>query len=325
MNLLRAVGLARSYAGRVALRDFDLSVSPGEVVGLLGLNGAGKTTAISILAGVLRPDRGSVEVDGRDLLREPLLAKRALGLVPQELALYADLSVAENLRFFGRLRGLRGRELEASLAYALSAVELVDRARDPVRELSGGMQRRINVAVGLLGSPRLLILDEPAVGVDALSRAQLFQLVQRLAQVENLGILYTSHYLEEVAALCTRLVILHQGRIVAQGRLDELASRVGEESVELEVDGPLDALAAVLSAQRVQRAAGERLVLASPHDLAPLVATIEAHGGRLKQLRVLGRDLESLFLRYTGVEAEHLPSAVPAAAAAAAAREEVRR
>ncbi|MBK9383383.1 MAG: ABC transporter ATP-binding protein [Planctomycetes bacterium] len=307
MTLLRAVGVARSYAGRPALRDFDLSVAPGEVVGLLGLNGAGKTTAISILAGVLRPDRGSVEIDGRDLLREPLLAKRALGLVPQEIALYPELSVAENLRFFGRLRGLRGRELESSLAYALDAVELSDRARDPVRELSGGMQRRVNVAVGLLGAPRLLILDEPAVGVDALSRAQLFQLVQRLARAENLGLLYTSHYLEEVAALCTRLVILHQGRIVAQGRLDELAASVGEERVELEIEGPREAIAAALGAARVERAAGERLVLAARGELASIVAAIEAHGGKLKQLRVLGRDLESLFLRLTGSDGEPLP------------------
>jgi ABC-2 type transport system ATP-binding protein len=306
MTLLRAVGVARSYGGREALRDFHLEVAPGEVVGLLGLNGAGKTTAISILAGVLAPDRGEVHVDGHDLLRQPLLAKRALGLVPQELALYGDLSVAANLRFFGRLRGLRGRALEASISYALDAVQLGDRARDRVRELSGGMQRRINVAVGLLGSPRLLVLDEPVVGVDALSRAQLFQLVQRLAHAENLGLLYTSHYLEEVSALCTRLVILHRGRIVAQGSQGELAAGAGAESVELEVEGPLDEIARDLGATRVARAAGERLEMPSPRELAPLVAAIEARGGRLKQLRVLGRDLESLFLKLTRAEDEEL-------------------
>lgn len=304
MTLLRARGIAKSYVNRIALRDFDLDVSPGEVVGLLGLNGAGKTTAISILSGVLRADRGSVEIDGQDLCRAPLRAKRSLGLVPQELAFFPDLSVRQNLSFFGRLRGSRGVKLTKEMGWALEAVDLVDRIDDRVSELSGGMQRRINVAIGLLGAPRLLVLDEPAVGVDALSRAQLFQLVQRLAADEGMGLLYTSHYLEEVSALCTRLVILHHGQIVAEGRLDELAAQLGAESIELEIEGPLDQLAVVLHAQRVKRAAGERLVLAAPASIAPLIAAIEAAGGKLKQMRVLGRDLESMFLRLTGEPSE---------------------
>ncbi len=218
MTALEARGLAYRYPGAAepALRGLDLGAAGGEVLGLLGPNGAGKTTALSLLAGVLVPSSGTVRVWGDPVGPRERAYRRHLGLVPQEIALYGALTARENLRFFGRLHGLGGAELEARVAEGLEAVGLGDRADRRVETYSGGMKRRANLAAGLVHRPRLLVLDEPTVGVDAQSRQAIFALLRRLVG-EGTTLVYSTHYMEEAQALCTRVVILDEGRAVADG------------------------------------------------------------------------------------------------------------
>ena len=215
-------GLGKDYGGRVAVSALDLEVAAGEFFGLLGPNGAGKTTTIAMACGVLQPSRGRIAIAGLDLRADPRGAKVKLGYVPQELALYGDLSAVQNLRYFGALYGLGGPTLDDRITSALELVRLADRAHDRVSTFSGGMQRRLNLAVGLLHRPELLFLDEPTAGVDPQSRAHLFDTMRAL-HAAGTAIVYTSHYLEEVEQLCQRVAILDHGSIIATGTPDELA------------------------------------------------------------------------------------------------------
>jgi ABC-2 type transport system ATP-binding protein len=193
-------GLGKDYGARTAVGAIDLDVVRGECLGLLGPNGAGKTTAMSMACGVVTPTRGTVRIAGIDLARDPFGAKARLGLVPQELALYEELSGLQNLRYFGALYGLGGAALAERIDWALGVVGLRDRAGDPIRKYSGGMKRRLNLAAGLLHKPELLILDEPTVGVDPQSRNHIFETVRALKK-DGMTVVYTTHYMEEVEAL----------------------------------------------------------------------------------------------------------------------------
>jgi ABC-2 type transport system ATP-binding protein len=215
-------GVGKSYGGRTAVAAIDLEVGAGECWGLLGPNGAGKTTTLAIACGVIAPCRGTVAISGIDVHLEPLAAKVKLGYVPQDIALYVELSAVQNLRYFGALYGLGGAALDDRIAWALDLVGLADRARDRVKQFSGGMQRRLNLAASLLHRPELLILDEPTAGVDPQSRAHMFETVRQL-HAAGTAIVYTTHYLEEVEALCERVAILDHGRLVATGTPEELA------------------------------------------------------------------------------------------------------
>jgi len=191
------VGLTKRFGRTLAVDDVSFHIAPGEAYGLLGPNGAGKTTTISMLCGLLTADAGRVTIAGATLADEPMTVKANIGYVPQDVALYHDLTAAENLRFFGRLYGLRGRELGARVDEVLDLVDLCDRARDRIDTFSGGMKRRINSATGLLHRPRLLVLDEPTVGVDPQSRNAILERVGDLNR-ERMALLYTSHYMDEV-------------------------------------------------------------------------------------------------------------------------------
>jgi ABC-2 type transport system ATP-binding protein len=215
-------GVGKDYGRRVAVAAIDLEVGAGELVGLLGPNGAGKTTTIAMACGALTPSRGRIAIAGIDLRTSPRAARARLGYVPQELALYGELSLLQNLRYFGALYGLRGAALERRIAWALELVALADRAGDRVKELSGGMQRRLNLAASLLHRPELLILDEPTAGVDPQSRAHLFETLRAL-HADGMAMVYTSHHLEEVELLCQRVAILDHGALLAVGTPAELA------------------------------------------------------------------------------------------------------
>ncbi|HWH31108.1 MAG TPA: ABC transporter ATP-binding protein [Egibacteraceae bacterium] len=228
ITVLRCEGLRQAYGRRVAVDGVGFTIAEGEAYGLLGPNGAGKTTTISMLCGLLSPDAGHVEVAGHRMDAEPFAAKALIGYVPQELALYPDLSARENLTFFGRVQGLSGAELRARVAHALEVAGLVDRAGDRVEAYSGGMKRRVNIAVGLLHRPKLLVLDEPTVGVDPQSRAAILDTVQAL-NADGMALLYTSHYMEEVERVCHRIGILDEGRLIAEGTHDELVGLVGAQ------------------------------------------------------------------------------------------------
>jgi ABC-2 type transport system ATP-binding protein len=224
--LLQIDHLAKAYGPVRAVQDISFSVHPGEIYGLLGPNGAGKTTTISMVSGLLVPDGGSISIAGRPLAADPQAAKRLMGVVPQELALYEELSAAENLEFWGRLAGLDTKTARSRTAEILAALTLSDRARDPVKTFSGGMKRRVNLGCALLHRPKLILLDEPTVGIDPQARLNILEFVRSL-RADGVGVLYTTHYLEEAESLCDRIGIVDHGRMHAEGTLRELQERLG--------------------------------------------------------------------------------------------------
>ena len=301
--LLEVRGLGKDYGRRTAVRAVDLTIEAGTIVGLLGPNGAGKTTTISMIAGVLTPTRGTATIGGHRVGTTGDQGKRALGLVPQELALYEPLTAAQNLTFFGSLYGLKGAALAERLDWALGVVGLRERAHDRVATYSGGMKRRLNLAAGLLHRPQLLILDEPTVGVDPQSRNHIFATVRAL-KAEGLAVLYTSHYMEEVAELCDRVAIMDDGAIVAAGTIAELTTRHGGAGkVELELSGGdavLMAARAMAARHGAVEGSGARLRLLRPPALAPLLADVESAGATVVAMHTVTSDLQAVFLALTG-------------------------
>jgi ABC-2 type transport system ATP-binding protein len=217
--------LRKSYGPLVAVDEVSFSVERGQLVGLLGPNGAGKTTTVSMVAGLLTPDKGDVLVGGAALRGDTDPKKRRIGLVPQDLALYDELSARANLRFFGALYGLSGAALDTAIAAALGLVGLGDRERDLVKTFSGGMKRRLNLAAGLLHDPDILLLDEPTVGVDPQSRNAIFDNLEELKR-RGKALLYTTHYMEEVERLAERIVVIDHGRVIADDTLSSLQTRL---------------------------------------------------------------------------------------------------
>ncbi len=218
--MLSLQAVTKRYGALTALDGVSLDIARGEFFGLLGPNGAGKSTLMSLVAGLREPDGGTITLDG-----QPLADRTALGFVPQSIALYEDLSAEQNLRLFGSLYGLRGRELQTRVTAALESVQLADRRRDPVKTFSGGMQRRLNLVAALLHEPKLLLCDEPTVGVDPQSRNAIFDFLEARARA-GLTIIYSTHYMEEATRLCSRIGIIDHGRILALGNLDELLTHL---------------------------------------------------------------------------------------------------
>jgi ABC-2 type transport system ATP-binding protein len=304
--VLSCAGLRKAFGDRVAVDDVGFTIARGETYGLLGPNGAGKTTTISMVCGLLERDGGEVTVAGRPLSPRSTDAKAALGLVPQDVALYDDLSARENLRFFGRLQGLEGRELAARVDAVLDLVGLADRAKDRVAEFSGGMKRRANIAVGLLHRPQLLVLDEPTVGVDPQSRNAILSSVEVLGG-EGLSVLYTTHYMEEAERLCDRIGILDEGRLVAEGTRRELLARLGAgEQVVVSGDGDLDAFAAACAdlpgTLGVEHRDGRVAVRVADGStaLAGIVGAGQRAGVTFAGIELVEPDLEDVFLGLTG-------------------------
>jgi ABC-2 type transport system ATP-binding protein len=304
--VLRCHDLRRRYGQRLAVDGVGFRVDPGETYGLLGPNGAGKTTTISMLCGLLRRDGGEVTVAGASLDRDPAAVKAAIGYVPQDIALYPDLSGGENLRFWGRMQGLGGRGLAARVDAVLEVVGLADRARDKVADYSGGMQRRLNIGAGLLHRPKLLVLDEPTVGVDPQSRNAILENVEALGG-EGVAVLYTTHYMEEAERLCDRVGIIDQGRLIAEGTRRELVARIGErDRIELAATGELGRLTEVAARlegvdEATAVAGGVHLVGRDGRRLLPrLLEAAEGAGVEVASVEVVEPDLEAVFLHLTG-------------------------
>ena len=297
--VLELAGLGKDYGTRTAVQALDLEVARGEILGLLGPNGAGKTTTISMACGVVTPSRGSVKIAGISLAASPRTAKAHLGLVPQDLALFDELSADQNLRYFGALYGLRGKELAARVAWALDVVGLAERAREPVRQFSGGMKRRLNIAAGLLHRPELLVLDEPTVGVDPQSRNHIFETVRAL-HAGGMTVIYTSHYMEEVEALCTRVAIMDAGEIRALGTVAELVARHAGRGVVLEIAGDAEAAARAAEAHGEVTREGSELRVVPRAGLAPVIAAIEAVPATIARIESREANLETAFLAVTG-------------------------
>jgi ABC-2 type transport system ATP-binding protein len=297
--MLELTGLGKNYGDRTAVKALDLTVVKGEILGLLGPNGAGKTTTISMASGVVTPSRGRVAIGGVELATQPRVAKAKLGLVPQELALYEELSAIQNLTYFAALYGIHGKLAEERVAWALGVVGLADRAKDVVKTYSGGMQRRLNIAAGLVHKPELLILDEPTVGVDPQSRNHIFETVRTL-RTSGITVIYTSHYMEEVEALCDRVAIMDGGEIVALGTIAELVAKYAGKGVELEVAGDVVAASAAASAHGTVICEGNVLRIEPTAGLAPLLAAIEATGATIARIESRQASLETAFLALTG-------------------------
>jgi ABC-2 type transport system ATP-binding protein len=215
--------LSKTYNGdsSPAVDHLNLSVRPGEIIGLLGPNGAGKTTAISMMSSVMRPDEGSIYLCGIDMFKNPRQAKRLFGLVPQDIALYSNLTARENLTYFGRLHGLKGKKLRERIDRSLKMVGLENKADHRILTYSGGMKRRANLAAGILNHPRVLFLDEPTVGIDAQSRSMILEKLLWLKN-QRVSMIYTTHYMEEAESICSSVVIIDSGKIMATGKSDDL-------------------------------------------------------------------------------------------------------
>jgi ABC-2 type transport system ATP-binding protein len=305
--VLAVHSLRKTFGDLVAVDNVSFAVEPGQIFGLLGPNGAGKSTTIGCISGLLAPSGGSVRIGDHDVVREAVAAKRLLGVVPQELAIYEDLDARSNLRFWGACYGLRGADLDRRADAVLERIGLADRARERVAQFSGGMKRRLNVGCGLVHGPRVLLLDEPTAGVDPQSRARLLDLVRELAR-EGAAVVYTTHYMEEAEALCDRIAIVDHGRMLTSGTLDELRSaQHGRELVRM--TGRFDPAAvrqafAGSDVELVQCDAG-LLMLAqrgASGRLAELLACVQRSGAELRDTVVKQPNLESLFLELTGRE-----------------------
>ena len=229
MNAIEVENLKKSFGDFQAVQGASFHANSGEVLSLLGPNGAGKSTTISMLSGLLAPTSGDACIMGHSVIREPEAAKRSLGVVPQDIALYPDLSARENLVFWGKMYGLRGAELKSRVDEVLEVIGLTDRQKDHVGKFSGGMKRRVNIGAALLHKPAVIIMDEPTVGIDPQSRRHILDNVKELNQ-EGMTVLYTTHYMEEAAELSHHIAIMDKGKVIAYGTHDELIKMVGEQT-----------------------------------------------------------------------------------------------
>lgn len=308
--MVRLADLVKQYPGtdRAAVNNVALDVACGEFFGLLGPNGAGKTTLLSMLCGLRQPDSGRIEIKGQDFRHSAAAAKQLIGLVPQDLALYQNLTGRENLAFFGSMQGLQGAELNRRIDACLDIARLQTYADRRAATYSGGLKRRLNLAIGLLHEPELLILDEPTVGIDPQSRNFIFESLRHLNDA-GMTIIYTTHYMEEVEQLCQRVAIMDQGEIIAVGALNDLLTGHNGDTVHLRLAAPLAADAAVISA--LAQLPGVRTVQCTSRQLSvtatqPLeivgkaIEVLTTHGVETLSLSVGVMNLEQVFLQITG-------------------------
>ncbi len=295
--------------GPVAVRDVNLEIMEGEVFSLLGPNGAGKTTTISMISGLLEPTSGTAIIDGHDISQNPTAVKQVIGVVPQEIALYPRLTARQNLRFFGQLYGMRGKDLNRAMDRVLDFIGLSDRADEKIEAYSGGMKRRVNIGIGLLHSPKIVYMDEPTVGIDPQSRRRILDAVIELKENFGMTVLYTTHYMEEAQELSDRVAIIDHGEIIALGSTGELIQMVGEQDhLQLRV-GEQEVPAAMIEkygqiegVTHVAQQDGEIMVTAKRGrkalpDLIHLANEAEID---ISSVSIQEPDLEAVFLHLTG-------------------------
>ena len=305
--------LSKNYGDFVAVDKISFRAEKGMVFGLLGPNGAGKSTAINCISGLLQPTSGHASVDGHDVVSDGKAARQSIGVVPQELAIYEDLPAVENLRYWGKAYGIRGKALDARVDEVLETIGLADRAKDLPKEYSGGMKRRLNFGCGIVHKPPVILLDEPTVGVDPQSRARLFDMV--IAEREaGACVLYTTHYMDEAERLCDSLAIIDRGKLIAQGSVDELRSQLGARDV-LQLSGhfPIEATKQAIEAL-VQRGNSDlEFIAQEEHSITLTLSQASQHlpaifeavagtGGNVSETSLRSPNLETLFLLLTGKE-----------------------
>lgn len=307
--ILEAISLTKSYGTLTAVDQVSFSIHENEIFSLLGPNGAGKTTAISMLATLLKPTSGTAIIHGVDILQNPMTVRNHIGVVPQDLALYNDLTGIENLLFWGTMYNLKGAELRRRADEVLDRIGLSDKRTQKVKTYSGGMKRRLNIGVGLLHRPRLLFMDEPTVGIDPQSRRRILDMVKELNQ-DGMSVLYTTHYMEEAQELSHRVGIIDHGKLIAIGTQDELTSQIGEnETLRLHIRDEqqtpedfflqLQQIPGILKASRND---GQIIIIVKKADnsIADVVAAANAFGIKIVSIEIQEPNLESLFLHLTG-------------------------
>ena len=307
-SILTTTNLKKSYGDFEAVKGISFDIKRGEVFSLLGPNGAGKSTTIGMLSCLLTPTSGEASINGHSVTKNPAAVKKAIGYVPQDLALYGELNAFDNLRFWGTLYGMGGHALKQRINEVLTQVELLDRAKEKVEHYSGGMKRRLNIAVGLLHKPQLVFMDEPTVGIDPQSRRRILDMVKEL-QAEGMTVLYTTHYMEEAEELSDRVGIIDHGKMIAIGTQKELTKMVGENDtlrLHFDVGAPIDRLASLIGEQSgVASAFGREnevvLTTGNSAEILPALVTIAtSQQQRIRSIDIEEPNLEAVFLHLTG-------------------------
>ncbi|MCC5890154.1 MAG: ABC transporter ATP-binding protein [Alkalibacterium sp.] len=305
--MLEAKELTKKYKAVTAVNQVSLVLNKGESVGLLGPNGAGKSTTISMLSTLLPPSSGQVFFEGNDALKQPQKLRKVLGVVPQEIALYEELSAYENLKFFGKVYGLKGERLATRIDEVLELIGLTERKKEALKTYSGGMKRRINIGVTLLHEPEVLIMDEPTVGIDPQSRNYILEMIRNLNKNQNITVLYTSHYMEEVEKLCDRIYIMDHGDIIADGTNEELKGILSEEeTIQIGVSQLSPAFEEALSRHQAiskvtEGGSGYKVIAPKGTDLlGDIFELAKSTGTHIVNLAVLTPTLEDVFLHLTG-------------------------
>ncbi|OKP97909.1 ABC transporter ATP-binding protein [Paenibacillus sp. P46E] len=305
--MLELTNLTKKYNDVTVVNNISLHVKRGEIFGLLGPNGAGKSTTVSMISTVLTPTSGSITIDNKSLREKPIDIKKIMGIVPQDLALYQALSAKENLEFFGSLYGLSGKKLKTRTNEVLEIIELQDKKNQDVAEFSGGMKRRVNIGVALMNDPKLLILDEPTVGIDPQSRNHILETVKKLNQERGMTVIYTSHYMEEVEYLCKNVAIIDHGSLIAQGTKEELKQSLAAcdtltVSFSEASEGAVEQLDQIPGISKVSIAGNQISMLVSTSDknVIEIVDDIKKLGLKLTSFKYEEVNLESIFLQITG-------------------------
>jgi len=306
--MIQVRSVSKSYGSIEAVKDVSFNIEKGEIFGILGPNGAGKSTIVNILNTLVKPDKGDVIIDGVNIKNDGKTVKLIMGVVPQEIALYEELSAYENLMFWGGLYDIPKQELVANVNRTLEIVDLVNRKDDRIKTFSGGMKRRINIACSLLHNPKILVLDEPTVGVDPQNRNHIFELIERL-NYEGMTIIYTTHYMEEAERFCDKIAIIDTGRIVAQGTLKELRqiSDVKDLLTIKLADANSEIISRITSENpsfRFDNASFTLIVECANigNDTSVIINQIQNSGGVIEKIYSRGTNLESIYLKLTGKE-----------------------
>lgn len=306
--ILEVKNLSKSYGNFTAVKGITFDIEEGEIFSLLGPNGAGKTTSISMLSTLYTPGAGDANIGGHSIRKDPMSVRQIIGVVPQDLALYEDLTARENLRFWGQMYNLNGKALKTRIDEILEQIGLTDKANQRVKTYSGGMKRRVNIGVGLLHKPRLLFMDEPTVGIDPQSRRAILDTVKELNQ-QGMTVLYTTHYMEEAAELSNRVGIMDHGELIALGTQKELTRQIGQsETIILRLDETRHAqtlASAIHSLPGVQRAdVNEQevtvITASAEESLTPIIAKAGEAGLKLRSIDIREPNLEAVFLHLTG-------------------------